>query len=614
MPQIGEVPSVEDFVRVERADKPSFTADGGALAFRWNTSGSPQAYLRDLTDGSLQQLTDTGGVVYNVRWRPQHDDALVVTDDGGDEAYQLRLVNADGESRELVVEPGVICDPGAFSRDGQRLSYSSNRRDRRFFDVWVHDIESGDDHCVFEGDGMHSAGRFTSDGRALLVAVPNLEVPGDSNLWLVDLDAVEAEPRMLTVHDPEVDGPAEWIAAVPQPGGAILALSDEGREFRGLQRIDPDSGEREFVLTRDWDIEGFAVSDQGDRVAVVVNDDGISRLEAFELTSDGRIGETIALPELPAGVIAGTTWSPDGSALALTFENSALVPNVWVLDLAAGESRQVTLASAGAVETAAMAEPQLIRYPSFDGREIPAFYYRPAGVPDDERLPCLVLVHGGPEGQSRPALWGRYAAPQYLLARGDLALLVPNVRGSTGYGREYSHADDVELRMDSVRDLNAATDWLAASAGVDRSRIGVMGGSYGGFMTLAAITEEPERWAAAVDLFGIANFETFLKFTGPWRRRHRAREYGADPVFLRTISPIHKADRIRTPLLVIQGDHDVRVPPEESEQMVETVRRNEGVVEYVVYEREGHGIQKLPHRLDMGERIVAFLEEHLIRG
>lgn len=604
--------SVKDFVRVERADTPSFNADGGTLAFRWNADGRPQAYLLDLASGDTRQLTDTEGVVYGLRWRPGHDEALFVTDDGGDEAYQLRAVTPDGATRELVVEAGVICNPGAFSRDGARLSYGSNRRDRRFFDVWVHELEGGGDRCVLQRDAMLSAGRFTADGRALVVSAPNLEVPGDNNVWLVDPEAPEAEPRLLTAHDPETDGAAEWQAATPHPGGALLALSDEAREFRGLQRIDPAGGERAFELTYDWDIEGFAVTEAGDRLAVVVNEDGISRLEAYELTPDGRVGAALPVPELPPGIVAQPTWSPDGRRLALTFESASAVPNVWVLDLDEGAARAVTAAGAHGVDPSTLPEPRLIRYRTFDGREIPAFYYRPLGVADDERLPCLVLVHGGPEGQSRPALWGRYAAPQYLLARGDVALLVPNVRGSTGYGREYSHADDVELRMNSVRDLNAATDWLAASGGVDPSRIGVMGGSYGGFMVLAAITEAPERWGAAVDLFGIANFETFLKFTGPWRRKHRAREYGEDPEFLRTISPIHKADRIRTPLLVVQGDHDVRVPPEESEQIVETVRRNEGVVEYVVYEREGHGIQRLPHRLDMGERIVRFLEEHLI--
>jgi dipeptidyl aminopeptidase/acylaminoacyl peptidase len=350
----------------------------------------------------------------------------------------------------------------------------------------------------------------------------------------------------------------------------------------------------------------------GARLAIVVNEDGYGRIEVYEVTADARLGARIALDAMPAGVASTPAWRPDGSALAFTFEGPKHVPDVWVAETATGALRRLTHSETRGLPLEAMPEPEVIRYRTFDGREIPAFYYRPPGAPRDGSLACMVLVHGGPEMQSRPALWGRYSAPHYLLARGDLALLVPNVRGSTGYGKEYSHADDVEKRMDSVADLLAALDWLAASGDVDPARVGVMGGSYGGFMVLAAITEAPDRWAAAIDLFGIANFETFLENTGAWRRKHRSREYGEDPAFLRSISPIHKADRIRAPLLVFQGDHDVRVPPEESEQIVQTVLRNEGIVEYVVYPEEGHGFQKRHHRLDLAERVIRFAEQHLM--
>src|SRR5262249_17115420 len=217
-----------------------------------------------------------------------------------------------------------------------------------------------------------------------------------------------------------------------------------------------------------------------------------------------------------------------------------------------------------------------------------------------------------PESQSRPSLANSYAAPAYLLARGEICLFVPNVRGSTGYGKEYAHADDVEKRMDAVQDLVAARDWLATSGRVDPDRIGVMGSSSRRFMTLAAITEAPDRWAAAVDGFGIADWETFMQFTGPWRRAHRAREYGSDPALLRSISPIHKADQIVTPLMIIQGDHDVRVPPLESQQIADAVRRNGAIVEYALSEREDHGIARLPNRLKMNRMTVDFLREHLL--
>jgi len=605
--------SVEDFVRVETALEPHFMHDG-SVAFRWNRPGVSQAFQIPTTGGAARQLTDSGGVIYGLAGRPGHEELLYIADDGGDEQFQLHLVAvASGASRPLAAAPLVIHNLGAWSSDGRLLSYAANKREQQYFDVYVLDVDSGTEHLVYRQDGMNGAGRFAPAGRALLISRPNLDLPGDNDLFVVQLHADGAaagEPQRVTAHEAGPESAAQWSGLWLGDDGTVLALTDDGHDFVGLQRIDGHTGEREFLCTYDWDIEAAAIAPDGSRLLLVVNEDGYSRVEAFALTEDLRIGESIAMPDLPPGIVAGPEWRRDGGAFAFGFEGPRHLGDVWLADLETRSAAPLSASTSGAVNVEALPVPELIRYPTFDGREIPAFYYRPAGIPAGSTVPCLVLVHGGPEGQSRPALWGRYAAPHFLLTQG-VALLVPNVRGSTGYGKEYSHADDVELRMDSVRDLVAATDWLAASGEVDPERIGVMGGSYGGFMVLAAITEAPDRWGAAIDLFGIADFETFLKFTGPWRRKHRAREYGEDPEFLRTISPIHKADRIGTPLLVIQGDHDVRVPQEESEQIVDTVRRNEGIVEYVVYPEEGHGIQKLPHRLDMGERIVAFCNEHL---
>lgn len=606
---IGDL-TVEDFVHVETATQASFSEDGSTIAFRSNRSGVSQGYLVDSAgeaEAAAYQLTDTGGIIYRIEWRPGRNELLYIVDDGGDEQFELHLLDADsGTTRPIAARPHVIHNFGAWCPEGRRVSYGCNQRDRRFFDVYVLEADVGEERLVLESDDMNVAGRFDSRGELLLVSRPNLKVPGDSDLLLIDLDG-HGEPRRLTPHTP----PASWSGACFHPSGAILTLSDEEREFHALQRIDPQSGAREYVLDFDWDIEQFQLARDGSRVAVVSNEDGYSRLAAFDVTTDGRLGDELSLPSLPRGVISMLAWRPDGGALAFTFEGPRHVADIWVVDLKAGALRQVTYSDMRGIPVDALPEPQLVRYKTFDGREIPAFYYRPSS-PANSQLPCMVLVHGGPEGQSRPSLWGRTAAPTYLLSQGQMALLVPNVRGSTGYGKEYAHADDVEKRMDSVRDLTAAVDWLTSTGEIDPSRIGVMGGSYGGFMALAAITEEPERWCAAVDLFGIWNFETFLENTGPWRRKHRAREYGEDPEFLRTISPIHKADRIRSPLLIIQGDHDVRVPPSESQQIADTIRHNGGIVEYVLFEREGHGIQKLPNRLTMNRKILAFLREHLL--
>jgi dipeptidyl aminopeptidase/acylaminoacyl peptidase len=603
--------TVEDFVRIQSSQAPSFSSDGRSIAFRSNRSGVSQAYAVGLggeRQGPARQLTDTGGVIYEVSYRPGRDEVLYVADDGGDEQYQLHIVDTPtGVSRVVASAPGVINEFGSMSRDGRLVSFRSNRRERHFFDVWVADLGSGEQRCVLQSDDSNSAGRFSADGDRLLVNRPNLSQPGDGDLLLADLGNANPQPRVITGHD----GVASWSHAdFHASSGVVIAISDEGREFAGVQRVDPASHEREFLLEPPWDVEDLALSTDGSRMAVLINEDGYSRLEAYELTSEGRLGAAIATPSLPSGVASGLRWSPDARVLCFNFSGPRNLTDVWLADLPTGELRQLTQSDAGGIPVDALPEPELIRYKSFDGRMVPAFYYRQPSA-GGSRLPCMVLVHGGPESQSRPSLWG-FPAAAYLLSRGEIALLVPNVRGSTGYGKEYAHADDVEKRMDSVRDLNAAVDWLIGTGDIDPDRIGVMGGSYGGFMTLAAITEEPKRWAAAIDSFGIANFETFLDNTGAWRRRHRAREYGSDPAFLKTISPIFKADRIETPLMVIQGDHDVRVPPEESEQIVNTVRRNEGIVEYVVFEREGHGIQKLPNRLEMARRQAAFLREHLV--
>ncbi|MPZ98948.1 MAG: prolyl oligopeptidase family serine peptidase [Dehalococcoidia bacterium] len=605
--------TVEDFVRVESATGVSFASDGLRLAFRSNRSGVYQAYVTDLHGEDAQRaqtVAETEGTVYQTAFRPGHAQVLFVTDDGGDEQYQLHLADLDaGTARPLGSEARVIHNLGAWSLDGRLLSYASNRRDRRYFDIYVLDVESGRERLVLQQDGMNAAGRFNASATALLVSRPNLEQPGDNDLYLLDIEA-GGEPRRLTAHD----GPAHWADARFHAGGAVLALSDEGREFVGLQRIDPTTGKRAFVLERDWDIEAFALSSDGQRLAVAVNEDGFSRLEAFSVDADGRPGAPLDVPAVPGGVISSLEWRPEAAALAFTFESAHAVSDVWLADLDRRGLRRLTRSDMRSIKPTSLPDPEVVRYPTFDGGEVPAFLYRPLRRASEGALPCLVLVHGGPESQSRPFLWGSYAAAAYLLHQGRLAVLVPNVRGSTGYGKAYHHADDVERRMDSVRDLIAARQWLAGSGVADPARIGVMGGSYGGFMTLAAITEAPEDWAAAVDLFGIANFLTFLEHTGPWRRRPLAAEYGSDTAFLESISPIHKADRIRTPLLVVQGDHDVRVPPEESEQIVQTVRRNEGVVEYVVFEREGHGIQRLPNRLELARRTVAFLERYLLPG
>jgi dipeptidyl aminopeptidase/acylaminoacyl peptidase len=285
-------------------------------------------------------------------------------------------------------------------------------------------------------------------------------------------------------------------------------------------------------------------------------------------------------------------------------------PNVWVYDIRKNKLMQVTHSDRAGIAPASFVAPQLVHYKTFDGRQIPAWFYLPAGAQSDGSLPTIVYLHGGPESQTRADF---NPIIQYFVNNG-YAVLAPNVRGSTGYGKTYHHLDDVAKRMDSVRDAAMAVEYLKSSGYAHPQKMACMGGSYGGFMVLSLVTQYPDLWAAGVDLYGVANFISFFKHTGPYRRKHRASEYGnpdKDADFLRSISPIHRVDRITAPMMILQGATDPRVPQEESDQMVAALRQRGVPVEYIVFPDEGHGILKLNNRVRAYGAIVQFLDRYL---
>ncbi|MBF6589233.1 MAG: S9 family peptidase, partial [Ktedonobacterales bacterium] len=302
-------------------------------------------------------------------------------------------------------------------------------------------------------------------------------------------------------------------------------------------------------------------------------------------------------------------WSPDGARLAFTLDRADDAPDIWIWEPATGTLWQATRSARGALPRERFVAPELVHYPTFDGRQIPALLFTPRDL-EARGLPVVVYVHGGPESQFRPSF---NPVIQYLVNQG-YAVLAPNVRGSTGYGYAYQSLDDVRLRMDSVNDLRHAARWLSDNGIGDPRRIAVMGGSYGGFMVLSALTTYPDIWAAGVDIVGIANFVTFLENTGPWRRKLREPEYGnleRDREFLEAISPINAVERISAPLFVVHGANDPRVPVGEAEQIVAALRTRGVPVEYLRFEDEGHGLQKRANRLVAYPQIARFLDRHV---
>ena len=586
-------------LELRQATPLSFSGDGATLLVDSNLPGTRQLFLARVRGGGLTQLTDlaepvTGRLLPNGR-------ILLEIDEGGNERTQLYLLDAEpgAELEPLVVDPRFIHRSPHVSRDGALLAYSTNRRNGVDFDVVVRTLGSGEER-TFELGGWWETYGISPDGR--WVAAGRLgERSGDMDLYLLGTETGEV------VHVTPHEGEAEYGAPAWLPdSSSFFAATSEGRDTLAIGRYDVAGATWETVLESPWDLD-CVLDDVGRTLLVVANEDGRSRLEV-------RDARTLVVREdvrLPHGVVEEMTFSPDGSLLAVAFSCPTEPHDVYVYDVESRGLKRLTV-SLGDVDPATLVEPELYRFDSFDGESIPVFLFEPRE--GDGPFPVVVTVHGGPEAQWRPWFAPSFAPlTQYLVARG-YAVAAPNVRGSTGYGKRFEHLDDGRLRLDSVRDLAALHDWLGERPEIDASRAVLYGRSYGGYMVLAGLAFQPERWAAGIEMVGISSLVTFLENTSPWRRAAREREYGSlehDRDFLHEVSPMTHIDAIRAPLFIQHGANDPRVPLSES-QHIHAVLTEKGIrCELVVYPDEGHIIEKLPNRIDAFTRAVAFLDEVL---
>jgi dipeptidyl aminopeptidase/acylaminoacyl peptidase len=586
----------------------SFSPDGRTLSFLANITGVDEVWsipieMQGHCDRLPVQLTLRGERVVAATFSPQDDTLLIAGDVGGNERIQLYLLHADSSHLiELTERPEVIHFFGGWSPDGTHITYSSNERDPRFLDVYERHLASGTVTRLFQQNGTNHVIGYSPDGELLLIAQHLSNV---NNRLLLVRRATGAVETLTADAGCEhaVYCAAEWSTG----GRGLYMLGNYGRQFFSLAYLDLATREMSYLTDYSWDIKKLALTCDGGRMALITNEDGYSRLELFDVSEGWQQRRTLMTPTLPMGVIEELTWSRDGTRLAITLNCATNAPGIWIWDVEESTLRQVTPNTSGILCSSFIA-PTLIRYPTFDGRAIPAFLYLPHEK--QKQLPIVIHLHGGPAGQALPAF---NPIVQYLAAHG-YGVLAPNVRGSSGYGHEYESLDDVYLRMDAVEDLHYAALWLKEQGIADPHRIAVMGGSYGGFMVLAAVTTYPELWAAGIDIVGIANFVTYLENTGPWRRKMRESEYGSlehDREFLTQISPIHAADRIVAPMFIVHGANDVRVPIEEAEQIVAALRAHKVPVEYLRFEDEGHGLVKRANRLIAYPAIACFLQKHL---
>ncbi len=617
--QAAEKYTIQQYLNIRSASSPTFAGDSNSrLFYLTNVSGTSQIWMIDAAGGAPKQITNYDDNVGFISSSPDGSGAVFGKAVGGNENTQFFWMKADGSGiKELTSSATVRHNFGGWSDDGKRIYYASNKRDKNYFDVYAMDLGSGKEELVFQQNGNNDFEAVSKDGSKVIISRSGTELGLDNNLYLID-----AKTKQETLLTPHTDA-SQFGGATFLSNNEILFATNDKREFMGLARMNLDTKAIQMFENANWDTSGGTLSDDKKMFAYTINREGFSELYVVNTKDIGKKTEAVKLPA--QGIVGGMEFSKDGNRLALSFASSRHNSDVWVYDLKSKSLTQVTNSDRANISQESFVAPELIKYKTFDGKEIPAWYYTPqtaitvvnarsgrSGVMNagNTKLPVIVSVHGGPEGQERPGFNPLY---QYYLSRG-YAVLATNVRGSTGYGKTFTHLDDVEKREDSVKDLAASVEWLKTSGGADPKRIAVMGGSYGGYMTMAAITLYPDTFAAAVNTVGIVNWETFLKNTSGYRRRQREVEYGRldrDIVFLRKISPIAKVDRIKTPLFVIHGKNDPRVPYTEAEQIVKVLKDKGAIVEYKLYDDEGHGISKLKNRLELYPLVADFLDKYM---
>lgn len=590
--------SIEDFLNIRTAWASNFSPDGSKVCVLSNLSGTMQLYTAPSKGGDLRQITDFGEPVTG-SYLPTTNEILMSMDEGGNEKLQIWLTDDEGEYfRKVVHDPEFIHRLGGVTRDGSTIAYACNRRNGVDFDVWVHHLKTKEERCVYQRGGMCQPAGFSPDGRFLAVWHPSNR-PGDNDIYLVDLHSDEL--IHVSPHDDDAEfGAPHWLP----DGSAFFFSTDHNREFSSIARYDTSAASWKYALEFEWDAD-CSIDWPGKSLLVSTNEDGYSRIRLFH-------PETLAQKQevaLPGRGVAAASFSRDGRYLAYSYTSFVEPGDVWVSDTETGENLRVTT-SPNPVNSEEFVDGEVHRFASFDDEEIPTFLLRPREFTGD-RAPAVVMIHGGPEGQY-PAAFSPLA--QYFLHRG-YAVVAPNVRGSIGYGKRFHHLDDVHKRLDSVRDLEALHGWMAA-AGLDSGRAALYGGSYGGYMVLAGLAFQPDLWAAGIDVVGVSSLVTFLENTAAWRRKFREREYGSlekDREFLIEASPITHVDQIKSPLFIIHGRNDPRVPVGEAIQIHETLTRKGISTELLIYEDEGHGLQKLTNRLDAYPKAMDFLDRIFVR-
>jgi len=573
----------------------AWTNDGILISTRFGEVSQIHQVTTPL--GARKQITFYSEPVGGASAAPDGQSFVFSKDTGGDEFFQAYRYDMETGETLVFTEPGTRNGSFVWNDAGTLGAWYQATDGDPDYDILIGDPSDPDStRVLLEGEGAIFTVDFSPEGDQLL-AQRYISIT-KSRLFVIDVatgEVIEINP----------DDDVAYNGGLLLSDGTLLSSTDKGSDFKNLIRINPETGEEiNYTSEINWDVAGYDISPDESMVAFTLNEGGLGTIKMLDLET----GEISDGPALPVGIVGGVSYHPDGTQIGFTFSAATSPADAWSANIETGELTRWTTAEVGGMDTSGFAEPELFTYPNYDEMEIPAFVYRPEG---DGPHPVIISIHGGPEGQARPSFSSTY---QYWVKELGAAVVVPNVRGSSGYGKTYVSLDNGLNRKKSVEDIGALLDWVETQPDLDKDRVVVFGGSYGGYMVLASMIDYADRIAAGVNIVGISDFKTFLTNTKGYRRDLRRAEYGdeRDPevaAFFEEISPLRNADKITKPIFIIQGYNDPRVPYTEAEQILEAVKDNDVEAWFLMAMDEGHGFRKKSNRDFQRETETVFFEQ-----
>ncbi len=594
--------TIEQFMDNESVFGSSFSHDEKSLLVGSDKSGIFNAYKMDLESGEMTPLTSSSDkTIRPASYFPKDNRFIYISDNNGDEINHIFLSDLDGSTRDLTPFEGARSSFRGWSKDKTAFYYSSNKRDPQFMDVYKMDISNFESALIYQNDDGLDMGGISNDER--YITLSKVVDSNNNDFFVVDLDSGK---KTKINEDLSSNGTADFSI----DNKYLYYTTTSGSEFTYVMRYNLETGEKEKVMQEDWDIWYSYFSETGKYNVVGINADASTKLKVYNTASNTLVD----FPDIEGKEITSVSISRSEDKMAFYAGSSNATSDLYVYNFKTGDYKKLTNTLNDEIDEDHLVKGEIIRYKSFDGIEIPAILFKPHGASKENKVPAIVQVHGGPGGQSRNSYSSLY---QFLVNHGYAVLRVNN-RGSSGYGKTFNELDDLNHGEGDLQDCIEGKNYLAGLDYVDADNIGILGGSYGGYMTMRAMTAAPDEFKVGVNIFGVTNWIRTLKSIPPWWESFKVGlyaelgdPYSQDSVRLYEISPLFHADKIKNPVMVLQGATDPRVLQIESDEMVEEMRKNGVPVEYVLFEDEGHGFRKKENQIEGWGKILAFLDKHL---